>query len=53
MSDVKKYLKPTAEVSEENLDKQYLQKGKGYERKGDLVAAYKQYKLDISVNPSN
>lgn len=53
MSDVKKYLKPTAEVSEENLDKQYLQKGKGYERKGDLVAAYKQYKLAIAVNPSN
>lgn len=52
-SDVKKFIKSPAEVPEQNLDKGYLQKGKNYERKGDLVAAHKQYKLAVAVNPSN
>ena len=44
---------PGAPKKKLTLDEEYVRKGKKYEVKGDLVAAYKQYTLAISVNPSN
>lgn len=41
------------EAPEEKIVNKYLQKGKVYEYKGDLVGAFKQYKLATTVNPKN
>ncbi len=50
---VKKPLEKIVEVPEERFVKNYLQKGLEYEDKGDLVEALKQYKLAMTVSPSN
>jgi tetratricopeptide (TPR) repeat protein len=49
---VRKPLKKIVEVPE-GIVKEYLQSGREYEDKGDLVAALKQYKLAMTVAPSN
>ncbi len=41
------------ESPEEKFVKEYLQMGQMYENKGDLVAALKQYKLAMTVDPGN
>lgn len=41
------------EISGEALHTQYMQKGGAYEVGGDLVAALEQYKLAMTVDPSN
>lgn len=40
-------------ISGEELHEEYMQKGGAYEVEGDLVAALEQYKLAMTVNPSN
>lgn len=49
----KKPPKKIAKVTEKKLFHAYLQKGREYEAKGDLVEALKQYKLAVTVNPSD
>jgi tetratricopeptide (TPR) repeat protein len=39
--------------SPETLAKEYTEKAKQYEKKGDLVEALKQYKLVLTVDPAN
>ena len=41
------------EAPEEKFVKEYLRRGMEYEDKGDLVGAFKQYKLAMTVNPKN
>jgi len=41
------------EAPEEKIVNEYLQRGKVYEYKGELVEAFKQYKLAMTVNPKN
>ncbi len=41
------------EVVKEDLFKEYLQKGRDCEDKGDLVEALKQYKLAMTLNPAS
>jgi len=41
------------EAPEEKFVKEYLQRGMEYEDKEDLVGAFKQYKLAMTVNPKN
>ncbi len=41
------------EVVKEDLFKEYLQKGRECEDKGNLVEALKQYKLAMTLNPAN
>jgi tetratricopeptide (TPR) repeat protein len=41
------------EAPEERFVKNYLQKGREYEDKGNLVEALKQYKLAMTVSPRN
>ena len=41
------------ETPEEKLFDEYFQKGRASEYKGDLVAAFNQYKLALTVNSSN
>ncbi len=48
----RKPLKKIVEVPE-GIVKEYLQSSREYEDKGDLVAALKQYKLAMTVAPSN
>jgi len=48
-----KLLENMVEVPEERFVKNHLQKGMEYEDKGDLVEALKQYKLAMTVSPSN
>lgn len=43
----------SAELPQEKYAKEYLQKGRSYENKGDLVGALKQFKLAMTVSPSN
>lgn len=42
-----------AELQQEKYAREYLQKGRSYENKGDLVGALKQFKLAMTVSPSN
>lgn len=48
-----KPLEKIVEVHKERFVKEYLQKGREYEGKRDLVAALKQYKLAMTVNPGS
>jgi len=41
------------ESERERLVRAYLEEGQEYENRGDLVGAYKQYKLAITVNPQS
>jgi len=41
------------EAPEEKFFKECLQKGRMYEDKGDMVAALKQYKIAMTVDPRN
>jgi tetratricopeptide (TPR) repeat protein len=45
--------KPPVEAPEERFVKECLQKGLVYEDKGDMVAALKQYKMSMTVDPRN
>lgn len=42
-----------AELPQKMYAREYLQKGRSYENKGDLVGALKQFKLAMTVSPSN
>jgi tetratricopeptide (TPR) repeat protein len=49
----KKPLEKIVEVPDERFVNNYLQRGLEYEDKGDLVEALTQYKLAMTVSPSN
>jgi tetratricopeptide (TPR) repeat protein len=48
-----KYSIGIGETPEERFLRKSLQKGKAFEQTGDMVAARKQYKLAMTVNPSS
>jgi tetratricopeptide (TPR) repeat protein len=47
------FFKSTTFSTKEEAGRHYFQKGREYEAKGDLVAARKQFRLAMTVNPPN
>ncbi len=53
MSNWGNFFKSTRLPTKEEAGRHYFQKGREYEAKGDLVAARKQFRLAMTVNPPN
>lgn len=52
-ASVQKISQQLEELPQKMYAREYLQKGRSYENKGDLVGALKQFKLAMTVSPSN